>query len=157
MENEGKCVLKHLNLFYVDEVFEQQKSNSKGRPWVAPSIKLKTFLYDLSEGKDSIHGVARTVRTSVAQVFLGLEQGGMSYATLERFWHQLATVAEQIFQELAQMVAYLGILGIVHAVDITSISTPYLDDPDAAWSYDDSTKKDYYYRYGPLLVVGVDT
>jgi len=157
LENEGKCVLKHLNLSYVDEVFEQQKSTTRGRPWVyAPSIKLKAFLYGLAEGKDSIHGVARTVQTSVAQVFLGLEQGGMSYATLERFWHQLATVAERIFQELAQMIAYLGILGTVHAVDSTSISTPYLDDPDAVWSYD-ATKKEYYYGYGLLLVVDVDT
>src|SRR4030042_5954057 len=86
LENEGKCVLKHLNLSYVDEVFEQQKSSIRGRPWVySPSLKLKAFLYGLSEGKDSIRGVARSVQTSVAQVFLGLEQGGMSYTTLERF------------------------------------------------------------------------
>jgi len=157
LENEGKCVLKHLNLSYVDEVFGQQKSTLRGRPWIyAPSIKLKTFLYGLSEGKDSIHGVARMVQTTVAQVFLGLEQGGMSYATLERFWHQLATVAEQIFQELAHIIAGLGILGTIHAVDSTSISTPYFDDPDAVWSYD-ATKKEYYYGYGLLLVVDVET
>lgn len=156
-ENEDKCVLKHLDFAYVDEVFEQQKSTTRGRPWIyTPSIKLKAFLYGLSEGKDSIHGVARSVQTSVAQVFLGLEQGGMSYATLERFWHQLATVAEQVFMELAQMIASLGILGAIHAVDSTSISTPYLDDPDAVWSYD-ATKKEYYFGYGLLLVVDVDT
>jgi len=157
LENEGKCVLKHLNLSYVDEVFEQQKSTTRGRPWIyTPSIKLKAFLYGLSEGKDSIHGVARSVQTTVAQVFLGLEQGGMSYATLERFWHQLATVAEQVFMELAQMIATLGILGTIQAVDSTSISTSYLDDPDAVWSYD-ATKKEYYFGYGLLLVVDVDT
>jgi len=157
LENEGKCVLKHLNLSYVDEVFEQQKSTMRGRPWVyTPSIKLKAFLYGLSEGKDSIHGVARSIQTSVAQVFLGLEEGGMSYATLERFWHQLATVAERIFEELAHMISSLGILGTVQAVDSTSITTPYLDDPDAVWSYD-ATKKAYYFGYGLLLVVDVDT
>ena len=101
LENEGKCVLKHLDLSHVDEVFEQQKSTNRGRPWTyTPSDKLKAFLYGLSEGKDSIHGVARTVQTSVAQVFLGLEQGGMSYTTLERFWHQFAVVAETVFKEL---------------------------------------------------------
>ena len=157
LENEGKCVLKHLNLSYVDEVFEQQKSSIRGRPWVySPSLKLKAFLYGLSEGKDSIHGVARSVQTSVAQVFLGLEQGGMSYTTLERFWHQLATVAEEIFQKLAKIIAGFGILGTVQAVDSTSITTPYLDDPDAVWSYD-ATKKEYYFGYGLLLVVDVDT
>jgi hypothetical protein len=157
LENEGKCVLKHLDLSYVDEVFEQQKSSERGRPWIyTPSIKLKAFLYGLSEGKDSIHGVARSVQTSVAQVFLGLEQGGMSYATLERFWHQLAIVAEQVFMELAQMIASLGILGNIHAVDSTSISTPYLDDPDAVWSYD-ATKGEFYFGYGLLLVVDVNT
>lgn len=157
LENEGKCVLKHLNLSYVDEVFEQQKSTVRGRPWVySPSLKLKAFLYGLSEGKDSIHGVARSVQTSVAQVFLGLEQGSMSYTTLERFWHQLATVAEQIFQKLAKIIADFGILGTVQAVDSTSITTPYLNDPDAVWSYD-ATKKEYYFGYGLLLVVDVDT
>jgi len=157
LENEGKCVLKHLDLSYVDEVFEQQKSSERGRPWIyTPSIKLKAFLYGLSEGKDSIHGVARSVQTSVAQVCLGLEQGGMSYATLERFWHQLAIVAEQVFMELAQMIASLGILGNIHAVDSTSISTPYLDDPDAVWSYD-ATKGEFYFGYGLLLVVDVNT
>jgi len=157
LENEGKCVLKHLNLSYVDEVFEQQKSTTRGRPWIyTPSIKLKAFLYGLSEGKNSIHGVARSIQTSVAQVFLGLEEGGMSYATLERFWHQLATVAERIFQELAQMITGLGILGTVQAADSTSISTLYLDDPDAVWSYD-ATKKEYYFGYGLLLVVDVNT
>ena len=157
LENEGKCVLKHLNLTYVDEVFEQQKTTRRGRPWTYnTSDKLKAFLYGLSEGKDSIRGVARTVQTSVAHVFLGLEQGGMSYTTLERFWHQFAIVAEAVFKELATIVANLGILGNIHAVDSTSISTSYLDDPDAMWSYD-ATKKEFYYGYGLLLTVDVET
>jgi len=157
LENEGKCVLKHLDLSHVDEVFEQQKNTNRGRPWTyTPSDKLKAFLYGLSEGKDSIHGVARTVQTSVAQVFLGLEQGGMSYTTLERFWHQFAIVAEAVFKELATTTATLGILGTIQAVDSTSISTPYLDDPDAVWSYD-ATKKEFYYGYGLLLAVDVET
>jgi hypothetical protein len=70
----------------------------------------------------------------------------MSYATLNRFWHQFATVAESVFKELAQMIAGLGIIGGIHAVDSTSISTPYLDDADAVWSYD-STKGEFYYGY----------
>jgi len=157
LENEGKCVLQHLDLTNVNKVFEQQKSTSKGRPWIyTPSDKLKAFLYGLSEGKDSIHGVARTVQTSIAQVFLGLEQGGMSYSTLERFWHQFAVVAETVFKTLATTIAKLGILGTIHAVDSTSISTPHLDDPDAVWSYD-ATKKEYYYGYGLLLTVDVET
>lgn len=157
LENEGKCVLKHLNFTYVDEVFEQQKNTNRGRPWIyTPSDKLKAFLYGLSEGKDSIHGVARSIQTSVAQVFLGLEQGGMSYTTLERFWHQFAVVAETVFKELVTTIANLGILGTIQAVDSTSISTPFLDDPDAVWSYD-ATKKEFYYGYGLLLTVDVET
>ncbi|HER45540.1 MAG TPA: IS4/IS5 family transposase, partial [Thermoplasmatales archaeon] len=35
-------------------------------------------------------------------------------------------------------------------------STPYLDDADAVWSYD-STKGEFYYGYGLLLVVDVQT
>lgn len=157
LENGGKCVLKHLDLSHVDEVFEQQRSTNRGRPWIyTPCDKLKAFLYGLSEGKDSIHAIARMVQTSVAQVFLDLEQGGMSYTTLERFWHRFAIVAESVFKELAKTVANLGILGTIHAVDSTSITTSHLDDPDAVWSYD-ATKKDYYYGYGLLLTVDVET
>ena len=138
-------------------MFAQQKATDRGRPWLyTPSLKLKAFLYGFSEGKDSIHGVARSIQTSVAQVFLGLPQGGMSYATLERFWHQFAAVAEQVFRILVRLIASLGILGTVQAVDSTSIATPFRDDPDAVWSYD-ATKKQYYFGYGLLLVVDVGT
>ena len=80
----------------------------------------------------------------------------MSYSTLERFWHQLAIVVEQVFAELTRMIADLEIFGAVLAVDSTSISTPFKDDPDAVWSYD-STKKEFYYGHGLLLVVDVGT
>jgi len=157
LENEGKCVLEHLDFSFIDEVFEQQKATDRGRPWIyAPSLKLKAFLYGFSEGKVSIHGVARSIQTSVAQVFLGLPQGGMSYATLERFWHQFADIAEKVFRMLVRLIASLGILGTTQAVDSTSIATPYRDDPDAVWSYD-ATKKQYYFGYGLLLVVDVGT
>ena len=59
-------------------------------------------------------------------------------------------------QDTAQMIANLGILGAIQAVDSTSIATPFKDDPDAVWSYD-ATKKEYYFGYGLLLVVDVDT
>jgi len=157
LENEGKCVLQHLNLTYVDEVFEQQKNINRGRPWTYdPSDKLRALLYGLAEGKSSIRGVSRIVQTSVAQVFLGLEQGCMSYSTLDRFWHQLAAVAEIVFNHLAIGIAEWGMLGTWQAIDSTSIETPFLDDPDATWNYD-VTKKEYYYGYGLLLVVDVDS
>lgn len=157
LENEGKCVLKHLNLTYVDEVFEQQKSTSRGRPWTyTPSDKLRALLYGITEGKTSIRGVSRLLQTSIAQVFLGFDQGSMSYSTLDRFWHQLATVAEQVFITLAKLVADLNMLGTWQAIDSTSIATPFQDDPDATWNYD-ATKKEYYFGYGLLLVVDVDS
>jgi hypothetical protein len=156
LENEGKAVLQHLELSYIDQLFEQRKKTKKGRPRTyLPSDDLKALLYGLAEGKHTLRGISRTIRTSVAQVFLGLDEG-MSYATLNRFWHQFATVAESVFKELAQMIAGLGIIGGIHAVDSTSISTPYLDDADAVWSYD-STKGEFYYGYGLLLVVDVQT
>lgn len=156
LENEGKAVLRHLELSYIDRLFEQNKKTKKGRPRTyPPSDNLKALLYGLAEGKHTLRGISRTIRTSVAQVFLGLDDG-MSYATLNRFWHQFATVAEAVFKELATVVADLGILSEVHAVDSTSISTPFLDDPDAVWSYD-ATKGEFYYGYGLLLVVDVET
>jgi hypothetical protein len=156
LENEGKAVLQHIDLSYINQLFEQRKKTKKGRPRTyPPSDNLKALLYGLAEGKHTIRGISRTIRTSVAQVFLGLDDG-MSYATLNRFWHQFASVAESVFKELAQMIAGLGIIGGIHAVDSTRISTPYLDDADAVWSYD-STKKEFYYGYGLLLVVDVQT
>jgi len=156
LENEGKAVLQHLEFSYIDQLFEQRKKTKKGRPRTyPPSDNLRALLYGLAEGKHTLRGISRTIRTSVAQVFLGLDDG-MSYATLNRFWHQFATVAESVFKELAQMIADLGIIGGIHAVDSTSISTPYLDDADAVWSYD-STKGEFYYGYGLLLVVDVQT
>jgi hypothetical protein len=156
LENEGKAVLQHIDLSYINQLFEQRKKTKKGRPKTyPPSDNLKALLYGLAEGKHTIRGISRTIRTSVAQVFLGLGDG-MSYATLNRFWHQFASVAESVFKELAQMIADLGMVGGIHAVDSTRISTPYLDDADAVWSYD-STKKEFYYGYGLLLVVDVQT
>jgi hypothetical protein len=156
LENEGKAVLQHLELTYIDQLFEQRKKTKKGRPRTyPPSDNLRALLYGLAEGKHTLRGISRTIRTSVAQVFLGLDDG-MSYATLNRFWHQFATVAESVFKELAQMISGLGILSGIHAVDSTSISTPFLDDADAVWSYD-STKGEFYYGYGLLLVVDVQT
>jgi len=54
------------------------------------------------------------------------------------------------------VVADLGILGTWQAVDSTSIKTPFLDDQDATWNYD-ATKEEYYFGYGLLLVVDVDS
>ena len=156
LETEGKAVLQHLDFSFIDQLFEQRKTTKKGRPRTyPPSNDLRALLYGLAEGKHTIRGISRTIRTSVAQVFLGLDDG-MSYATLNRFWHQFAIVAESAFKELAMVLADLGILGKVYAVDSTSITIPYLDDPDAVWSYD-ATKKEFYYGYGLLLVVDVDT
>jgi len=139
LENEGKAVLQHIDLSYINQLFEQRKKTKKGRPKTyPPSDNLKALLYGLAEGKHTLRGISRTIRTSVAQVFLGLDDG-MSYATLNRFWHQFAVVAESVYKELAQMIAGLGIIGGIHAMDSTRISTSYLDDPDAVWSYD-STK-----------------
>jgi hypothetical protein len=95
------------------------------------------------------------VRTSVAQLFLNLDHC-ISYATLDRFWHQFSGFAEQIFEILVDYIKHLGLLGDTHAADTTSIETPYQDDPDATWSYD-ATKKKYYFGYGLLLVIDVDT
>jgi hypothetical protein len=80
----------------------------------------------------------------------------MSYSTLDRFWHQLAIVVEQVFTILAQLVADLNILGTWQAIDSTSIATPFQDDTDATWNYD-ATKKEYYFGYGLLLVVDVNS
>jgi len=61
-----------------------------------------------------------------------------------------------VFKDLVRVVDHLGLYGNRQAADTTSIETPFEDDPDAAWNYD-ATKKKYYFGYGLLLVVDVDT
>jgi len=80
----------------------------------------------------------------------------MSYSTLDRFWHQLSQVAEHVFEHLVDYIKRLDIFGNYQAADSTSVETPFMDDPDATWSYD-ATKKKYYFGYGLLLVVDVET
>ena len=136
LENEGSCVLKELDFSSLNTVFNESKTTQRGRPYLYdPDEKLKAFLYGLAEGKRTIRGISRCIQTSVAQMFLHLDTS-MSYATLDRFWHQLSQVAEQVFENLVDHIKQLGILGDYQAVDSTSIETPFNDDPDATWNYD---------------------
>lgn len=156
LENEGSSVLKELDFSSINTVFNGLKTSKRGRPnTYTPNIKLKAFLYGLAEGKRTIRGISRCLKTSVAQMLLHLETS-MSYSTLDRFWHQLSQIVEYVFKNLVNYIKQLGILGDYQAADTTSIETPFLDDPDAAWNYD-ATRKRYYYGYGLLLVVDVDT
>jgi transposase len=156
LENEGSSVLKQLDFSSINTVFVELKTSKRGRPYLYdPDEKLKAFLYGLAEGKRTIRGISRCIQTSVAQMFLHLN-ASMSYATLDRFWHQLSEVAEQVFEQLVEHIKQLGVLGNYQAADTTSIATPWLDDPDATWSFD-ATKKKYYFGYGLLLVVDVAT
>ncbi|MEF8848264.1 MAG: transposase [Candidatus Thermoplasmatota archaeon] len=156
LENEGSSILQELDLSTINSVFEKLKTTNRGRPYIyKPDEKLQAFLYGLAEGKQTIRGISRCLKTSVAQLFLDLDQP-ISYSTLNRFWHQLASVAEQVFKDLVQYVNKLGLYGTRQAADTTSIETPFHDDPDATWNYD-ATKEEYYFGYGLLLVVDVDT
>jgi transposase len=156
LENESSCVLKKLDFSSLSTFFNELKTTKRGRPYLYdPDKKLKAFLYGLAEGKRTIRGISRCIQTSVAQMFLHLDSS-MSYATLDRFRHQLAQVAKQVFENLVDHLKQLNIFGEYQAVDTTSIETPFQDDSDATWNYD-ATKKKYYYGYGLLLVVDVDT
>jgi len=156
LENEGKAVLHHLDLACIDRLFDQTKTTTRGRPRVyPPSANLKALLYGLAEGRRTIRAISRAIHTTMALAFLGLNRG-MSYATLDRFWTQFVALTEAAFKALAQVIAKLGILGAVQAVDSSSIATPLTDDPDGRWSYD-ATKEEYYFGYGLLLVVDVGT
>ena len=156
LENEGSRVLKQLDLTSINMVFHDMKNTHRGRPYTyEPDEKLKAFLYGLAEGKRTIRGISRCVKTSVAQMFLHLDTS-MSYATLDRFWHQLSHVAEHVFKHLVNHIRQLEIFGEYQAADTTSIETPFMDDSDASWSYD-ATKEKFYFGYGLLLVVDVAT
>jgi transposase len=156
LENEGSSIIKELDFSSINTIFTELKTTKRGRPYTYhPDEKLKAFLYGFAEGKRTIRGISRCIQTSVAQMFLHLETS-MSYATLDRFWHQLSQIAEHVFEHLVNYIKQLNLLGDYQAVDTTSIETSFQDDPDATWNYD-ATKKKYYYGYGLLLVVDVHT
>ena len=154
LENEGSSVLTQLDPSRINTAFDELINTIRGRPCTyTPDEKLQAFLYGLTEGKRTICGISRCVQTSVVQMFLHLDDS-ISYATLDRFWHQLSMVAEQVFENLVGHVKQLDILGDRQAADTTSIVTTFQDDPDTSWSYD-ATKDTYYFGYGLLLVVDV--
>ena len=99
-------------------------------PVYQPDKKLQAFLYGLTEGKRTIRGISRCLKTTVAQLFLDLEKA-ISYTTLNRFWHRLDIVVEQLFKDLVQVANSIGLYGDSQAADTTSIETPFQDDPDA--------------------------
>lgn len=148
LENEGSSILKELDLSTVNSFFDTLKTTKRGRPRVyEPDKKLQAFLYGLAEGKRTIRGISGCLKTTVAQLFLDLDQA-ISYATLNRFWHQLASVAEQVFKDLVQVVNNLGLYGSRQAAESTSIETPFEDDPDArVFLINGVLSQPFYYLY----------
>lgn len=59
LENEGKVFLQHIDLSYINQLFEQRKKTKKGRPRTyPPSDDLKSLLYGLAEGKHTLRGIS---------------------------------------------------------------------------------------------------
>lgn len=157
VKTRGKKLLRHLDLSFIDEIFEKLKTTKRGKPRdYSPSQDFKGILYGLAEGELGIRGIARKLEEITAKHFLGFkEDRAPSPSTLSRFLGDLSSVVEEVFSALVRIAVQLGVIGDTFIVDSTSIETPFRSDCDARWNYD-ATKKEYYFGYGLILVVDLN-
>ena len=152
VKSKGKAILKHLDLSFINDLYDEMKDTDRGRPPdYLPDAKLRGVLYCLASGVRKIRGMARKLRETLAKLICGFQDSTPSAPTISRFYQFLGTVIERIFHHLAAFAARLGIYGDTFLMDTTSIEVSE-DDPDGKWNYD-STSKSWYYGYGLELVV----
>jgi 6-pyruvoyl-tetrahydropterin synthase len=152
IKSKGKAILKHLDLSFINDFYNEIKDTNRGRPPdYQPEEKLKGVLYCLASGVRKIRGMSRKLKETLATLICGFQDGTPSAPTLSRFFHFLSSVIEKIFHHLVAFAARLGIYGDTFLIDTTSIEV-FEDDPDAKWNYD-ATSKSWYYGYGLELIV----
>jgi transposase len=152
VKSKGKAMLKHLDLSFINDLYDGIKDTDRGRPPdYLPDAKLRGILYCLASGIRKIRGMARKLRETLAMLICGFQNSTPSASTISRFFQFLSTIIDKIFHHLAVFAARLGIYGNTFLIDTTSIEVSE-DDPDGKWNYD-STSKSWYYGYGLEMVV----
>jgi transposase len=152
VKSKGKAILKHLDLSFVNDLFDEMKDTNRGRPPdYLPEDKLKGILYSLASGVKKVRGMARKLRETLARLICGFKDGSPSAPTISRFFQFLGPVIDKIFHSLAAFAARLGIYGDTFLIDTTSLKVSE-DDPDGKWNYD-ATSKSWYYGYGLEMIV----
>jgi hypothetical protein len=152
VKSKGKAILKHLDLSFINEIYDEIKDTNRGRPPdYLPEVKLKGILYSLASGVKKIRGMARKLRETLARLICGFKDSSPSAPTISRFFQFLGPVIDKIFHYLAAFAARLGIYGDTFLMDTTSLEVSE-DDPDGKWNYD-ATSKSWYYGYGLEVVV----
>ncbi|UCE74362.1 MAG: transposase, partial [Methanomassiliicoccales archaeon] len=152
VKSKGKAILKHLDLSFVNDFYDEMKDSCRGRPPdYLPDAKLKGVLYCLASGIRKIRDMARKLRETLAMLICGFRDSTPSAPTISRFYQFLGKVIERIFHRLAAFAAGLGIYGNTFLIDTTSIEVSE-DDLDAKWNYD-ATSKSWYYGYGLEMIV----
>lgn len=152
VKSKGKALLAHLDLSYVNRLYDEMKKSNRGRPpEYPPEMKLRSILYCLASNVKKIRSMARKLRETIPWVICGFTESSPSASTLSRFLSFLGVIIEEVFYHLTFFAARLGIYSSVFLTDTTSIEVSE-DDPDGKWNYD-STKEDWYYGYGLMLVV----
>jgi len=152
VKSKGKAILKHLDLSFINDFYDEIKDTNRGRPPdYLPDAKLRGVLYCLASGIRKVRGMARKLKETLAMLICGFQDGTPSAPTISRFFHFLSSVIDKIFQHLAAFAARLGIYGNTFLIDTTSIEV-FEDDPDAKWNYD-ATSKSWYYGYGLEMIV----
>jgi transposase len=152
VKSKGKVILKHLDLSFINDFYEEVKDTNRGRPPdYLPEAKLRGVLYCLAGGIRKVRGMARKLKETFAMLICGYQDGTPSASTISRFFQFLSSIIDKIFHYLAAFATRLGIYGDTFLIDTTSLEVSE-DDPDGKWNYD-STSKSWYYGYGLELVV----
>ena len=152
VKSKGKAILTHLDLSYVNNLYDERKKSNRGRPPdYSPEIKLRSILYCLASNVKKIRPMARKLRETLAWLICRFTKSSPSASTLSRFLFFLGGIIEKLFYHLSVFAAGLGIYSSVFLADTTSIEVSD-DDPDGKWNYD-ATKQEWYYGYGLMVVV----
>ncbi len=152
VKSKGKVILKHLDLSFINKIYDEIKDTNRGRPPdYRPEAKFRGVLYCLASGSRKIRGMARKLRETLAKLICGFKENTPSAPTISRFFQFLGTMIDKIFHSLAAFAARLGIYGDTFLIDTTSVEVSE-DDPDGKWNYD-ATSKNWYYGYGLEVVV----
>lgn len=152
VKSKGKALLTHLDLSYVNTLYDERKTSNRGRPpEYSPEMKLRSILYCLASNVKKIRPMARKLRETLAWLICQFTKSSPSAPTLSRFLCFLAGIIEEVFYHLSVFAARLGIYSTVFLADTTSIEVSE-DDPDGKWNYD-ATKQEWYYGYGLMVIV----
>lgn len=147
-------LLNVIDFGFIDDLYEKQKKNRRGKKKVYPLSKLfKICIEAFQKGRTSAKAIERYVREPLVKVVHELA-GYVSHDVISRFFIALQEIIKNIFYKLVKKARRIGLFyaGLSQVTDGTDLPTRFKKDKDAKWNYDSTTKK-FYFGYGVLISI----